>query len=152
MISHVLRTARLPMLMLISLPALFPLMFPSVPRFAPRNVPFFLAFLDPEQTGTEPDVGRDLRAWLLGIVCWGFGILVGVFLVKVLIRVRNVAGEEAEWRDVAENLVGGAGYSRRLSARLSVLIVAASLIMTTALDLGWWSPDEGSWIHWPRSL
>ncbi|MGO9921581.1 MAG: hypothetical protein ACLQIB_43675, partial [Isosphaeraceae bacterium] len=149
MISHVLRTARLPMLMLISLPALFPLMFPSVPRFAPRNVPFFLAFLDPEQTGTEPDVGRDLRAWLLGIVCWGFGILVGVFLVKVLIRVGmwlekrwsgGTSREPRRWRWI---------FSASFGA-VSVLIVAASLIMTTALDLGWWSPDEGSWIHWAQ--
>jgi hypothetical protein len=156
MISSLLRAGRLPMLTLISLPALFPLMFPSVPRQAPRAVPSWLAILDPEQAGTLPDVGRDLRAWLLGLACWGLGILAGIFFVKPLIRA-------AMWLEDRYGLLmqpaqapaalGAAGHDpwrTLLLGRAWFLYLPTTLLalgMTVALDVGW-EVDDRSWIQW----
>ena len=154
MISQVLRTGRLPFLTLMSLPAIFPLMFQGVPRYAPRNVPCILAFLDAGSSASEPDVGRDFRAWLLGISCWGSGILAGVFLVKALIRggMRlETAFEQrhekwGRWVATLEAFLWGC-LSSWLAIVVYVTIASAALGETLALDLGWRYVD-GSPAHW----
>jgi hypothetical protein len=80
-VTRFLRVGRLPLLTLISLPALFPLVFPNVPRLAPtRGLPAWIT----SQIGSA-DVGRDGWAWFLGVVCWLSGILFGVLIVKLSI-------------------------------------------------------------------
>jgi hypothetical protein len=151
MISSLLRTGRLPMLTLIALPALFPLLFRYVPRQAPREVPIFLAFLDPSLFNETPDVGRNLRAWLLGVVCWGSGTLTGLFFVKPLIHLNMWV--EAR---IAELMGGRLGTDLRVLWRavssppalvfwgFFVLLALAGAI---ALDAGWWQPPDNSWLQ-----
>ena len=88
-------------------PALYPLVFPNVPRLAPvRDLPRTLSFLFGEPPATFlgcpmplfrrrrpwcgcsrglPDVGRDPRAWLLGLSLWVSGLLTGVIAVKIFV-------------------------------------------------------------------
>ena len=105
-VTRFLRLARLPFLTLVALPALYPLVFPNVPRLAPvRDLPRTLSFLFGEPPATFlgcpmplfqkaplvwlfrglPDVGRDPRAWLLGLSLWVSGLLTGVIAVKIFV-------------------------------------------------------------------
>ena len=105
-VTRFLHLARLPFLTLVALPALYPLVFPNVPRLAPvRDLPRTLSFLFGEPPATFlgfpmplfqkaplvwlfrglPDVGRDPRAWLLGLSLWVSGLLTGVIAVKIFV-------------------------------------------------------------------
>ena len=79
-ISLFLRLARLPFLTLVSLPVIFPLAFPYVPRYAPiTGVNPLIRILE------IPDVGRNGWAWAFGLFVWGAGVFSGIFVVKALI-------------------------------------------------------------------
>lgn len=106
-----LRAARLPFLILLVLPALFPLSFPSVPRLAPdwsrgdrmtaadrrdsapstarddgptpRPREDVSARPAPAPDPAQADVTRSVGAYLQGLAAWLAGILLGVFLIKL---------------------------------------------------------------------
>jgi hypothetical protein len=155
MISQVLRTGRLPMLTLMSLPAVFPLMFPNVPRYALRNVPWILAFLDVGKSTAVADVGRDFRAWLLGIICWGSGILAGIFLVKALIRggmwlEKAYEARHEKWGEWVANFENTLWkwLVSPLAIVVYITIAVAAFGETLAVDLGWRFYADGSLGHW----
>lgn len=84
-LSHFLRTVRLPFLTLLILPALFPLPFEFVPKQAP--------VWHPGSTAVEDHVAGTIGAYLWSLLVWCSGILFGVLLIKVCIRVGDKASE-----------------------------------------------------------
>src|SRR5262249_47531793 len=75
-IQQFLRLRRLPFLTLVLLPAIFPLLFPYVPRVAPVGGSDALSL---------PDVGRSGMAWLIGLSWWGLGVFLGILGTRMLL-------------------------------------------------------------------
>jgi hypothetical protein len=92
-LSRFLRAARFPFLVLLLLPALLPLVFSNVPRYAPvfTNHPKSLLIW----TGlsnffstwkSQADVSAHVPAYLIGLAVWAAGLVTGVVLVKLAIK------------------------------------------------------------------
>lgn len=124
-LQRFLRVARVPFLVLLALPAILPDVFSAVPAFAPRSLwiwPGLGDAIDANLPARGP-AGYALIAFLyvLGTLIWVAGILAGVFVVKLFLRVS----------EPIHILI--AGLDRWLAHRLSRLI-------------GWWR----SWPAWAR--
>ena len=82
-LARFLLVGSLPVLVLLIAPALLPAAFPRVPRSAPQIL------INREKTG--PRFGRTMSvssnayAWLLGMLTWLLGIIVGLVIVLILI-------------------------------------------------------------------
>ncbi|MDX2037428.1 MAG: patatin-like phospholipase family protein [Isosphaeraceae bacterium] len=79
-LQQFLRLVRLPFLTLASLPALFPLVFPLVPRGAPAGR-WILA---------DPNVGHGGAAWLAGVLWWAAGLMLGILANRLLLRLSTL--------------------------------------------------------------
>lgn len=76
-----LRACRTPFLLMLMAPAWLPGLFVMVPRGTPTSWPGW------ESLWEIRDVSRDPVGWLIGVVTWQAGILLGVAIVKVALRV-----------------------------------------------------------------
>jgi Patatin-like phospholipase len=82
-VQQFLRARRLPFLTLASMPAIFPLLFPDVPRVAPVGEADFLPL---------PDVGRSGLAWMFGLAWWGLGVFAGILGTRLLLKLSTQIG------------------------------------------------------------
>ena len=94
---------------LVSLPAIFPLLFADVPRVAPVGGSDLLPL---------PDVGRSGLAWMVGLAWWGLGIFAGILGARLLLRLSTQIGR-------LEKL---AGILPRILIVLVALVVTLNLI------------------------
>ena len=92
-LSQFLRTARFPFLMLLLLPALLPLVFSNVPRYAPVASDDLKTLLNRadlsdlfDEWNRHPDVSAHAPAYLIGLAVWTAGLVTGVVLVKLAIK------------------------------------------------------------------
>lgn len=101
-LSMFLRFSRLPFFVLISLPALFPLLFVYVPWSAPEPSPEGLQWLgvSPEVLqglGISGDVRAGWRPHLWSGLVWGGGLFLAVIVVKLLLRVNGTINNFLAW-------------------------------------------------------
>jgi hypothetical protein len=153
-LSKFLRVVRFPFLMLLMLPALLPLFFSDVPRYAPvaPNDPEFL-LKRPEvsailvELNNHPDVSAHVPAYLIGVAVWAAGLVMGVVLVKLGIKATSGLHPLVNWLDpivfplfhwVAARLhwlVGGP-TTRRSLTRISIAkqnsVIAFFVVVTLA--------------------
>ncbi len=92
-LSRFLRAARFPFLMMLFLPALLPLVFPVVPRYAPvasEDLERLLNWANRhdlyDEWNRHPDVSAHVPAYLFGLAIWAAGLLTGVVVVKFAIK------------------------------------------------------------------
>jgi hypothetical protein len=92
-LSQFLRVARFPFLLLLFLPALLPLVFSDVPRYAPVASDDLRTVLEwagltglYDEWNRHPDVSAHVPAYLIGLAVWGAGLLAGVILIKFAIK------------------------------------------------------------------
>jgi hypothetical protein len=74
-----LRVCRTPFLLILLAPAVLPGLFSSVPRAAPTSLAGGAGW-------AMGDVSRSFLAWFLGVSTWWAGILLGLAIIKVLLR------------------------------------------------------------------
>ena len=96
-LSRFLRAARFPFLVLLLLPALLPLVFSDVPRYAPVSTNHPKSLLN--WTGlsnffstwnSQADVSAHVPAYLIGLAVWAAGLVTGVVLVKLAIKATSL--------------------------------------------------------------
>ena len=95
-LSVFLRTVRFPFLMLLLLPALLPLFFSDVPRYAPvasvdvKNLLSWVGRPDLyDEWNRHPDVSAHAPAYLIGLAVWAAGLVAGVVVVKLAIKLTS---------------------------------------------------------------
>jgi len=77
LLQRFLRTCRTPFLLSLLAPALFPAVFSWVPKLAPTS-------------GPPRDVRHDLFGYAMAVAAWLLGIVIGVFVIKVFIRLSEL--------------------------------------------------------------
>jgi Patatin-like phospholipase len=92
-LSQFLRSVRFPFMVLLVLPALLPLVFSNVPRYAPVASTDLKVLLErlgrPElydELNRHPDVSAHAPAYLIGLTVWVAGLVTGVVIVKLVIK------------------------------------------------------------------
>ena len=85
-----LRTCRTPFLLLLLAPALLPTVFSDVPRAAPAMPSWYADSFGAPPPGTIFDVGQTWQGWRDGVVAWVAGIVLGVTIVKLFLRLSEM--------------------------------------------------------------
>jgi hypothetical protein len=147
-VSRFLRVVRLPFLTLVALPALLPLAFPGVPRLAPVG-------RLPWPAETHLDVGRDPVAWLIGVFCWGLGILIGVFVVKGLVQLSvwtelRLVGLGKKLQNVFNKLKSlPKWFWNPVLSWISTATVILAVVLTMMLNARYaMNLPDGTWFQW----
>jgi hypothetical protein len=105
-LSQFLRAVRFPFLVLLLLPAVFPLVFADVPRFAPVKSHHLEALLNSlglpdayDALNREADVSAHPAAYLIGLAVWLAGSIAGVVVVKLAIKATSWLNPLVTWLD-----------------------------------------------------
>lgn len=91
-IQRFLRTCRTPFLLLLLAPAVLPRAFTAVPRGAPA-MPSWISLFAGENAGPSGpalSVASTWPGWLIGLVVWIAGIVMGVAVVKAILRLSEL--------------------------------------------------------------
>ena len=117
---------RLPFLTLVSLPAIFPLLFAGRPAgCAGRGILNLLPL---------PDVGRSGLAWMVGLAWWGLGIFAGILGARLLLRLSTQIGR-------LEKLAG-------ILPRILIVLVALGSVTLNLMNANRPEGDTPTWSIW----
>ncbi len=158
-LSRFLRITRFPFLLLLLLPALLPLVFSDVPRYAPvasDDLERLFKWLGRSDAYVElnrhADVSAHARAYLMGLAVWSAGMVAGVVLVKLAVKatsglnpavsgidrivfrpVRRIAGPLIDFLDPPTTLASPTAIS---DAKLTSVITFFVLVAAGYVALG----------------